>query len=88
MLAGERFSSNDEMFAKINAYFKVKDKSFIQKGIEMLSTGMIVSLLTRQSGFWPGLPVTIPQSVRPFFFPNTFFSSKRQWPYHSLTDQV
>ncbi len=44
-----------------------------------------------QSGFWPGLSVTIPWSNRPFFFhffSKHTFNPKRQWPYHSFTDWV
>ncbi len=36
MLAGNRFDSNEEVITKISAYFKVKNKSFFQKGIEKL----------------------------------------------------
>lgn len=36
MLAGKRFSSNEEVIAETEAYFEAKDKSFYKKGIEML----------------------------------------------------
>lgn len=36
MLAGKRFSSNEEVIAETEAYFEAKVKSFYKKGIEML----------------------------------------------------
>ena len=36
MLQGKRFSSNEEVIAETEAYFEAKDKSFYEKGINML----------------------------------------------------
>ena len=36
MLQGERFGSNEEVIAEVEAYFESKDKSFYGKGIKKL----------------------------------------------------
>ena len=36
MLQGKRFGSNEEVISGTEVYFKAKDKSFYQKGIELL----------------------------------------------------
>ena len=36
MLLRKRFGSNEEVISEIEAYFKVEDKSFYKKGIELL----------------------------------------------------
>ena len=36
MPQGKRFGSNEEVISETDAYFEVKDKSFIKTGIELL----------------------------------------------------
>ncbi|GFU02016.1 putative DD34D transposase [Nephila pilipes] len=36
MLAGKKFSSNEEVIAETEAYFEAKDKSYYKNGIEKL----------------------------------------------------
>ncbi|KAF7270317.1 hypothetical protein GWI33_016717 [Rhynchophorus ferrugineus] len=36
MLAGKKFSSNEEVIAEIEAYFEAKEKSYYKNGMEKL----------------------------------------------------